>query len=267
MVTLRSVKLETVFVVAIAFAGGCSPEEAKHKAAGNVLFKQGDLDGAAREYREAIKVNPKDSNGHTLLANALFEKEQYDESRREYEAALALDPKARAALQGVVMIDLRQHKDDDARAVLERMLKNEPRDSEAQAALGKILYAKGDLDGAERHLREALVQAQNDPAALYTLGLVLAKRHEQDQASTIFDRLERVTPGKADAPYGRAVAAAAAGRNDEALKQLAVALDRGIEDLGEVERDESFAAIRSLPKFAELIAAARTRAPPKKGSP
>ena len=28
---------------------GCSAEGAKHKAAGNVLFKQGDLDGAARE--------------------------------------------------------------------------------------------------------------------------------------------------------------------------------------------------------------------------
>jgi tetratricopeptide (TPR) repeat protein len=247
--------------------GACSPEEAKHKAAGNVLFKQGDLDGAAREYREAIKANAKDANGHTLLGNALFEQARYDESRREYEAALALDAKARAALQGLVMIDLREQKDDAARATLERMLANQPRDSEAHAALGKILYAKGDLAGAERNLREALVYAQNDPSALYTLGLVLAKKKDQDQAGVIFDRLERVTPGKAYAPYGRAVAAAAAGRSDEALEQLAVALDRGIEDLGQVERDDSFAAIRSLPKFAELVAAARTRAPPKKGSP
>jgi tetratricopeptide (TPR) repeat protein len=261
------VSAKQAFLVGALLFSACSPEEAKHKAAGNVLFKQRDLDGAAREYREAIKSNPKDANGHTLLANALFEQEKYDQSRREYDAALALDGKARAALQGLVMIDLREKKDDAARVLLERMIAAEPRDSEAHAALGKVLYAKSDLDGAERNLREALVYAQNDPSALYTLGLVLAKKKEQDQASAIFDRLERVTPDKAYAPYGRAVAACAAGRSDEALKWLAVALDRGIEDAGAVERDDSFAAIRTLPKFAELIAAARTRAPPKKGSP
>lgn len=259
--------MKRLSVVLIFFLCACSPEEAKRKAAGNVLFRKGDLDGAVREYRAAIVANPKDANGQTLLANALFEQEKWDEARAAYEAALALDGKARAAQQGLAMLHLRQNRPKEARALLEKMVENQPRDSEAQTALGKILYADKDFPGAERHLREALVYAQNDPAALYTLGLVLAKKKEREQANAIFDRLDRVTPGKAYAPYGRAVAAAATGNADEAFKWLAAALDRGIEDPGQVESDESFAALRGMPKFGELIAAARARAPPKKGSP
>jgi tetratricopeptide (TPR) repeat protein len=245
----------------------CSPEEAKHKAAGNVLFKQGDLPAAEKEYRAALASNGKDPNSHTLLGNALFEQERYPEAEKEYDAALALDGKARAALQGLTMIRLRQKDNVAAKALLEKMIALEPRDPEAQTALGKILYGERDLDGAERHLREALVVAQNDPSALYTLGLVLAKRKDKVQANAIFDRLDRVTPQKAYAPYGRAVAAAVSGNNDEALTWLSTALDRGIEDLAQVEGDESFAALKSTPRFGALLQAARLRAPPKKGSP
>src|SRR5262249_50895295 len=156
------------------------------------------------------------------------------------------------------------HQNRDALARLSSLVKLEPRDPESQLALGKLLYAERDLDGAEAHLREALVYAQNDASALYTLGLVLAKKSQQEQANGIFDRLERVTPGRPYAPYGRAAAAALAHNQDDALKWLAIALERGIEDPGEVERDESFSGLAETPRFRELLAAARNRAPPKK---
>jgi tetratricopeptide (TPR) repeat protein len=164
-------------------------------------------------------------------------------------------------------VALRRGHPEEAVHLYERMVSMDPRDASANAALGKLLYARRDLDGAERHLREALVVVQNDPAALYTLGLVLAKRKDQEQANAMFDRLDRVTPQKAYAPYGRAVAAAASGRVDDALKWLTVALDRGIDDPAEVEADESFGPLRGDPRFKSLLADARTRAPPKKGSP
>jgi tetratricopeptide (TPR) repeat protein len=163
------------------------------------------------------------------------------------------------------MVHLRRGERDQAQALYERMVQSEPRDPESQAALGKLLYAKGDLDGAERHLRDALVWAQNDPAALYTLGLVLAKKKDRVQANAIFDRLDALVPGRAWAPYGRAVAAAVAGDADEALRQLAVALERGVDDLGQVESDEAFASLKATPKFTQLLAAAKTRAVPRKG--
>jgi tetratricopeptide (TPR) repeat protein len=255
--------MRRLFIVLLI--AGCSSEAARHKAAGNVLFKQGDLDGAAREYRAAAVAAPKDPNAHTLLGNALFERSAWDESRREYQAALELDPTARAALQGLATLELRQDHPAQARALYERMITAQPRDGEAHAALGKILFAQGDLDGADRHLRDSLTYAQNDRSALYTLGLVLAQKKDQEQANAIFDRLERLTPDRAYAPYGRAVAAAAAGHDDTALEQLSVAFARGIDDPSEVEREPGFARLRENPRFVELVAAARLRAPPKKG--
>ena len=253
-----------ISVTILFFAIGCSSDGAKHKAAGNVLFKQGDLDGAIREYRAAVAAQPKDANAHTLLGNALFEKSSWDEARKEYQASLELDGKARAALQGLATLELRQNHPQEARALYEKMIAAEPRDGEAHTALGKILFATGDLDGAERHLRDALVYAQNDRSALYTLGLVLATKKEPEQANAIFDRLEQLAPDRAYAPYGRAVTAAMAGDNDKALQQLAIALQRGVDDPTEIERDPAFEKLRSDPRFQELV---RTRAPPKKGSP
>ncbi len=253
---MRHLVVVALFLFALA---GCSSEAARHKAAGNVLFKQGDLDGALREYRAAQAAQPKDPNAHTLLGNALFEKSQWAEARSEFEAALQLDPTARAALQGLAMLELRQDHAAQAAALYQKMIDAQPRDGEAHAALGKLLFAAGDLDGAERNLRDSLVYAQNDRAALYTLGLVLAKKKQPEQANAIFDRLQTAAPDRAYAPYGRAVAAAEAGHDDEALKQLADAFARGIDDPGEVEREPSFARLRQSPRFVELLAAARAR--------
>jgi len=251
----------------LAAGAGCSPEEARRKAAGNVRFKQGDFEGAIVEYRAAIAKNPKDANAHTLLGNALFEKERYDQAKASYDAALALDPKARAALQGLAMLHLRQQHPAEAKVLFEKLVAINARDSEAQAALGKLLFADKDLDGAERHLRQALVYAQNDSASMYTLGLVLAKKKDPVQAGVVFDRLEAVTPGKPYAPYGRAVAAAlsgTAGSVDQGLDQLQRALERGIADLDGVDRDDSLSALRASPRYAPMMAAARARQSPKK---
>ncbi len=249
-------------LVALAL-GGCRNESARHKAAGNVFFKQGKLEVAAEEYRTALRTSPDDANAHTLLGNVRFEQQRYAEAEQEYRASLHDDPHARAAILGLVSLDLRANKLPEARTLLEQLVKDEPRDPEAQIALGKLLYADGKLNEAEAHLRDGLVYAQNEVSALYTLGLVLAKKKDREQANAIFDRLESITEGKAYAPYGRAVAEAASGRNDEALKWLDVALQRGLDDPAQVERDDAFGRLRSNPRFQELIAKAKPRAPPK----
>ena len=57
-----------------ALACGCVREETQHKAAGNVLFRQGSVDAALAEYQEAVKLGPRDAEAWILYGNALFEK-------------------------------------------------------------------------------------------------------------------------------------------------------------------------------------------------
>lgn len=253
-------------VVALS-ATGCVRDEARRKAAGNVLFHNGDLEGAAREYRAVIAAAPNDANGYTLLGNVLFEQGRLDEAKRIYTEALAKDRKAREARRGLATIALRQGDVGSARGWFEALVNSDPTDAEARSALGKLLLGQGDLDGAEKHLRAALAIANNETGSMYCLGLVLAKKKQRAQAFEVFDRLEAVTPGQPFAPYGRAVASLLDGDKESALKWLEMALQRGIEDLDGVTNDPSFAALASEPRFLSLVAEARTRAGPKKGAP
>jgi hypothetical protein len=55
----------------------------------------------------------------------------------------------------------------------------------------------------------------------------------------------------------RAIALARAGRTDAALDALARALAEGADDLGQVEADQNLAALRTHPRFRELLSQAR----------
>jgi Flp pilus assembly protein TadD len=249
-----------VLLVAGALLAGCVGEEAKHKAAGNVLFHNGDLAGAVREYRAAITAAPSDGNGYTLLGNALFEQGKIDEAKGAYSDGLARDAKAREARRGLATIALRQGRRDEARKLFGQLADEAPNDPEAQTALGKLLLAQGDLDGAEQHLRAALAAANNDTGALYCLGLTLARKKQRAEALEVLDRLEKLTPAQPYAAYGRAAVAASSGDRDGALDLLGKALDRGIGDLDAVDGDTAFAELRADPRFVALIAKARARA-------
>lgn len=242
-------------------------DKPQHKARGNVMFHAGDVAGAAREYRAAVAADPKDPNAHTLLGNALFEQGDTAGAEASFRAALGLDAGARDARRGLATVLLRGGRMAEARAELEALVRQAADDPTAHASLGKVLRAQGDLDGAEKQLREALALAQNDPSATYVLGLVLAEKNQQAQALEVFDRLEQVTPGKAYAPYGKAVVAARGGRKDEALKWLAVAVERGVDEIERVVSDPAFAALRDDGRFGALIAEGRRRAPPPTPTP
>ena len=246
---------------------GCVGRGVHHKARGNVLFHNGDIPGAIVEYRAAIAAAPEDANAHTLLGNALFEQAQYEPAAQSFQDALARDPQAREARRGLATCYLRLGRRAEAEAGFAALVAQSPGDHEAEAALGKLLLARGDLDGAEQHLGEALRFVRNDPPTLYALGLALARKKQQAQALEIFGRLDGVRPGQPYAAYGRAVTFAQGGRKEEALQWLGQALERGVDLLDEVLSDPDLASLRDDPRFASLVAEARKRAPPKKGSP
>jgi Tfp pilus assembly protein PilF len=74
------------------------PKNAKlHSNLGNALLDRGQPDEAIREHRAAIELDPKLAPLHYNLGNALFDQKQLDEAIREYRVAITLDPKLAVA--------------------------------------------------------------------------------------------------------------------------------------------------------------------------
>jgi len=63
-----------------------------HGRLGLVFSKQGRLDDAIREYREALRLNPDDADTHYDLGNALCRKRLWDEAISQYREDLKLNP-------------------------------------------------------------------------------------------------------------------------------------------------------------------------------
>src|SRR4051812_40581864 len=53
-----------------------------------VLRKRGDLGGAEKEYREALKLNPR-TKVHFALARILFDEKRYEQAEEELQASVA----------------------------------------------------------------------------------------------------------------------------------------------------------------------------------
>lgn len=245
----------------LVLTGACVRPEVEHKARGNVLFRNGDLSGAIREYRAALALAPDDPVAQTLLGNALFEQGRYDAAAVAYQAALARDAGAREAQRGLAVTALRRGRDQEAVAGFTALIKQWPADYEAHAALGKLLLGRGDLEGAARHLGESLRWVGNDSATLYAFAVTRLRQGRVQEAQTLLLRLEEVAPGAPYSAYGRALIAARAGKSDEALLWIGRALERGMDRFDEIARDTDLGSVRGDSRLVGLLESARQRKP------
>ncbi|MBI3783739.1 MAG: tetratricopeptide repeat protein [Deltaproteobacteria bacterium] len=88
-----------IALVLVSAVVGCStmheqPEvaAAAHNDSGSGLAQKGDLDGAIREYRQALSLNPNDAMAHSNLGTALSLKGDVDGAILELRQALRLKP-------------------------------------------------------------------------------------------------------------------------------------------------------------------------------
>ena len=63
-----------------------------HFQKGNMYSKEGKYEMAIKEFRKAIKINPKIADYHYNLANMLFASDKVKEAIIEYKKAISLNP-------------------------------------------------------------------------------------------------------------------------------------------------------------------------------
>jgi tetratricopeptide (TPR) repeat protein len=147
-----------------------------HANLGSALALRGESKEAAYHYLRAIELDSSFALPHFKLANLLLKAGKIDEAVAHFERVIALDPWHVAAHAGLAAAHAERGETDRAIAEYEAALALDPGYSSAQVALARTLAACGRVDEAIAHCRRALEVAPNDAAARQTLDQLLDAR-------------------------------------------------------------------------------------------
>jgi tetratricopeptide (TPR) repeat protein len=147
-------------------------------------YKSGDFEGAERQARKALELNPKNGDALQYVGLALFGREQYEEAIRYLlEAAQA-----------------------------------KPNDGRVQVDLGAVFIAENRLEEGIRHLRRALELAPDMHEAYFNLGVAEFRRGNKPEALKCWLRTAELQPQNYEAHYNAALLLDELGKRDQALE-------------------------------------------------
>jgi tetratricopeptide (TPR) repeat protein len=132
-------------------------EASVHQLRGDILLSiRLDASAAAAEYREGLRLKPKDPELLEKLAEASFSLGDMDQAQKSAQEALEQNPHRRQVLQLLIRIAMNQRDYPTALSLLDRLAALEPEDSWMRAQQG-IAYAQtGHPEEAVQHLKPAL---------------------------------------------------------------------------------------------------------------
>jgi cytochrome c-type biogenesis protein CcmH/NrfG len=153
------------------------------------LARQGQMDSAIRNYREALKIDPNLPGLHFELAEALNASDSpagRAEAKKEYEAALSVNKL----------------------------------DEKSECRLGTIAYQAGDVQESFSHLSRAVQLQPDDPEANLDLAEDLMEMKENEKAQALLKHALRLDQTSAEAHYRLATIYREEGRLEDAKLEI-----------------------------------------------
>ncbi len=165
--------------------------EAHASLAWSVFIYDWDWEGAAREFRRAIALDPLYASARQWYAFLLASQGRLDEAVTEVLMAQHLDPTSISVRRSVGWAHYYARRYDQARYHLLRAIAMNPTAAETYRILALTYTEQGDLTEAERVAREAMELPAAGSYTLATLGLVLGRAEKHDAARAVLADLER----------------------------------------------------------------------------
>jgi DNA-binding winged helix-turn-helix (wHTH) protein/tetratricopeptide (TPR) repeat protein len=225
--------------------------EAHTSLAGVKLVYDRDLVGAEREFKRAIRLNPKYSRAHDGYAHCLIEMGRIDESLAECELALSLEPLDLEINQHLGWCYLLAHEADRAIEQLHKTLALGPEFYRARILLGLAYGQKKEFSHAiSQFLRASLIE--KTPVLSGFLGYSYAMTGGKEAEQILQDLLEESKQNYVP-PYSIALVYTGLGRKNEALEWLQKALVEHSHWRGWLSLTPELDSLRSDPRFTELL--------------
>ena len=192
----RSVPVAEGFALAKEYARKAleldeSLPEAHASLAWSLFIYDWDWEGAGREFRRAIELNPRYAVAHQWYAFLLLTQGRIEEALVEAHSVQELDPASVSARRGLGFAYYYAHRYERAADHLLRGIAMNPVAEETYRVLGLVLSAQGEHAEAERVLREALALQGSGTLSRATLGYALARAGKRAEAEGLLAELER----------------------------------------------------------------------------
>lgn len=160
----------------------------------------------------------------------------------------------------------------DAMRCYQKSLKLDPKNSNVLNNLGTVYDSLKNFGMAERMYRKALKIDPRSPLILKNLGTAQMARHKYDKGWESYQAALAIDPHifdhdshlRVENPasiqdrgamnYYMAKGCVRAGRIDQAIEYLRMALNEGFTNPKKIQADSEFASLRGVPAFEELIA-------------
>jgi serine/threonine protein kinase/Tfp pilus assembly protein PilF len=212
-----------------------------------------DWEGADREFRRAIELNPRYASAHQWYAFLLASRGEHDAALLEGHTAIELDPASVSARRGLGWLAFYARRFDQALDHLARAVELNPMAVESYRILATTLGMKGQWGEAERILRDALVLPGAGAYTTATLGWVLARSGKRSEAEQLLRALETVARESYVSPVAFAILHVGFGNVDRALDWAERAYDEKRGWLAYLKVNPMLDPLRNESRFQSLL--------------
>jgi len=188
------------------------------------FHRDGNLDEAAKLYREILSESPRDFDATHLLGVVALQQGQFDAAQRLIHAALVVNPRDTSAMANLGTSYMHAGQLESALQWFESARMLEPDSRTTNTNVGTVLHNMGRHRDAIPVLRKANLADPDSYAVCILLGACLLEIGEGGEAADWFEAATRTAPDNGEGWAHLAVALNAIGRSERARESADKAL-------------------------------------------
>jgi TolB-like protein/class 3 adenylate cyclase len=212
-----------------------------------------DLDGAQRDYKRGIELNPNYAIAHQWYGLHCALRERFPEAIAEIKRAQELDPLSLIINMNVAWSFYFARQYDEALEQSQKALELDPNFPPARWMLGHAYRQKGIYDKAIAEFQSGLQLSGGDPLRVAVLGHAYAVAGKRAEAEKVINDLTEISKQRYFPPYFIALIYVGLNDKDQAFVWLEKAFAEHSSGMTYLKVEPMFDPIRSDPRFQDLL--------------